>query len=205
MVEESTIKKKKYVPVAVTAKKVGEIDGEDILKLDMPTERITERINDVDVTKEDNMVELTEAQIDKRVSEMIGKLKLQETIDKIAKRNEEINSKVSGIDEKLGESVEKYESKFDEIKKNQDEFRDKQEEVCTGVDCIKKDISKVDELKGEVGKLNEIVAAEYAKCSGPKGCNEDIKIGSSFCPNCGARISEWEGHPEWMPYWKRQR
>lgn len=220
--------KKRYVPVAVTARKVGEIEGsdgkEDILKIDMPVR--DDREDNVNKEKEENdMGELNEAQVDKRVSEILGKMKLQETIDKIREKNEEIDSKVSGIsekvtgvNEKLGENSERLDdlkSRQEEIKNKQEEIRSKQEEACTGVDCLKKDLGKIDELRGDVGrikdideklgKLNETVGADYSKCSGPKGCNEDIKVGSSFCPNCGARISEWEGHPEWAPYWKRQK
>lgn len=220
--------KKRYVPVAVTAKKVGEFEGEDILKIDMPVR------DDMDDYKEnekekrrekeefDNMTELNEAQVEKKVSEMLGKLKLQETIDKIRQKNEEIDEKMGKVDERIGEVDEKLSGKFgeanerlDKLKSGQEEIRNKQEEACTGVDCIKKDLGKIDELRGDIGKikdideklgkLNETVGAEYYKCSGSKGCNEDIKVGSSFCPNCGSKISEWESHPEWVPYWKRQR
>ncbi len=212
MVTEEKVIKKRYVPVAVTAKKVGEIEGEDILKIDMPINREFDREQDddkkVDVEKENDMVELTEAQVDRRVSEMLGKLKLQETIDKIRTKNEEIENKIVGVDERL-------EKRLDDLDTKQEKLQSKQEEICEGVDCVKKDIGKIDELRNDVGKikdvdeklgkLEEIVGSEYHKCSGPRGCNEDIKVGSSFCPNCGTRIAAWEGHPAWIPYWKRQR
>lgn len=194
--------KKKYVPIAVTATKVGEVNGEDILKVDMPTNMVG---YDDNKEENDNMPELTEAQVDKRVSEMLGKLKLQDTIDHINKRNEEIDTKVKGIDEKF----EKTSEILDNLKSNQEKLQGKQEEVCNGVDCVKKDFGtidgKIERLQESTNKLNETVGAEYYKCSGPKGCNEDIKVGSSYCPNCGIRVSQWEGHPEWTPYWKRQK
>lgn len=193
--------KKRFVPIAVTATKVGEVNGEDILKVDMPTNMI----EDDNKEEDNNMAELNEAQVDKRVSELLGKLKLQETIDQINKKNEEIDTKVKGIDEKF----EKTSERLDNLKSTQEQLKSKQEEVCNGVDCIKKDFSKIgsglEKLQESTNKINENVSAEYYKCSGPKGCNEDIKVGSSFCPNCGIKVSEWEGHPEWVPYWKRQR
>lgn len=194
--------KKKYVPIAVTATKVGEVNGEDILKVDMPTNMVG---YDDNKEENDNMPELTEAQVDKRVSELLGKLKLQDTIDHINKRNEEIDTKVKGIDEKF----EKTSEILDNLKSNQEKLQGKQEEVCNGVDCVKKDFGaidgKIERLQESTNKLNETVGAEYYKCSGPKGCNEDIKVGSSYCPNCGIRVAQWEGHPEWTPYWKRQK
>lgn len=215
MVTEEKAIKKRYVPVAVTAKKVGELEGEDILKIDMPVydnEKIEKKIEKEREKEEiDNMAELSEALVEKKFSEMLGKLKLQETIDKIMEKNEEIDKRIEKIDERFSGKLVETSDKLEELNIKQGKLQDNQEEICSGVDCVKKGIGKIDELKTDVvnikentEKLNEALGAEYAKCSGPKGCNEDIKIGSSFCPNCGARISEWEGHPEWVPYWKRQ-
>lgn len=205
--------KKRYVPIAVTAKKVGEIDGEDILKIDMPIGNAGGVDDKKEKEKEeDDMGELSEAQVDKRFSELLGKMKLQETIDKIREKNDEIDEKIGKVDEKISERLSDTSERLGDLASKQEEISKKQLETCDGVDCLKKEIGKIDALKGDIGnlkdsneKLKEMLGADFYKCSGPKGCNEDIKVGSSFCSNCGAKISEWEGHPEWVPYWKRQQ
>lgn len=212
---------KKYRPIAVTARKIGEVEGEDILKLNIPKDDANslgireDNDNKDKIRGDDEMSESEiEAKVDKRIAENIGKMKLQETIDRIRDSNKGIEEKVDkiekfdvGLDSKLSEMRELYGKGIEEI----EHMRKSQEEECVGVNCIKDDIKSLGELKKtsenineEVHKLYDVLSQEYAVCEGNKGCNSDVKVGSSYCPNCGKRISKWENHPDWVPYWKRE-
>jgi hypothetical protein len=207
--------KVRYKPVPVTAMKIGEIgtgqNKQDILKLEMNRddadslrdseldgERNGERNTRTQTqnVKEDDMVD--EAQIEKIVSSMMAKSQLHETVNNI-------NDVSSRTEKSLTAMNEQFQEQFNELKSKQDELKTKQEESCTDIGCVKKDVEQI--KSNSLPKLDkihdELANHEFATCSGKKGCNANIPVGSSFCPNCGLKIKKWPNHPEWIPYWDR--
>lgn len=212
---------------------------QDILKLEVNPEDagIFDQRTDRDDDKgkgdkgDDEMSEAEiEAKANKIFDERIGKMKLQETVEgirnisgRVDERLEGVSEKIGGMDERIGERIGGVDEKIggmdlrikeymDKLGEKQDQLKEKQDESCTGIECLKKEISEIKELKESVGNLRKELteeisksAKEYATCAGKKGCNSDIPVGSSYCPNCGLKIKEWPGQPDWVPQWERNK
>lgn len=215
----------KLRPVAATATKVGEIgtgsEKKDILKLEVSDGEDIDTLNkagrtgeEITTGKEEKITvdkhgktsmtnrgdEMDESDVAKIVTEMLSKMQMNTDVGSIKtvgeqteNRLKEVDQKITGLDDRFQEWMLKGEKK--------------QEESCTGIECVKKDLADFKEQS--LPKLNQIAEEmsnqEYATCSGRKGCNSKIPVGASFCPNCGLKIKQWPGHPEWTPFWDRNK
>jgi predicted nuclease with TOPRIM domain len=142
----------------------------------------------------------------------------------------QLQEKINRINDSTIDLKKDFESETEHLReiltniiRKQNEIASKQEESCTGVECVKSNLSelndkingkydeitgKYDELKQKIGAIEEIVkksAKKTAICSGKDGCNAEIPVGASYCPNCGIEISGWKGLSNWVPYKDRKK
>lgn len=83
--------------------------------------------------------------------------------------------------------------------------------IVGGIGDAKNNIDKYGkELAEKIEHVNQKVELlekrlpEKVLCSGEKGCNAEIEVGSSVCPNCARPIEEWPDMPDWVPYSERK-
>ncbi len=209
--EVSTSNQEITKPIIATAVKIDdegkEISDEDLVKIKIP---LKEDINTINKTiknmknrkKGDKMSEID---IEKTVEEVLERQKLNETFQKT---NEEVR-KISERLSKNETNIQEILNKVNKLNNNLDNLSSNEEKLCTGIDCLKEDITKHsklnDEIKQEIAQLKENVSKNVAICSGENGCNAEIPVGSSYCPNCGKQILGWSNMPDWKPYPERSK
>lgn len=66
------------------------------------------------------------------------------------------------------------------------------DEMCTGTECIKNNIVKLQE------KLNN-------KFNCPVCGQKTLEVGDSYCRNCSEPVEAWDELDGWQPYHKRSR
>lgn len=217
----------KLRPVAATATKVGEIgtgsEKKDILKLEVSDGEDIDTLNragrtgeEITTGKEEKITgerygktnktyrgdEMDESDVTKIVTDIMNKMQMNTNVESIKVVGEQTENRLKEVDQKLTGLDNRMKEWFDKTE-------EKQEESCTGISCVKKELAEIKEQA--FPKLNQIAEElsnqehEYATCSGPKGCNSKIPVGASFCPNCGLKIRKWPGHSEWTPYWERNK
>lgn len=230
MTEDKVGGKKIFKPIIATAKKVAEAGGEDVLKLEIPYQEDAEvlikaatEIKDDKGIEKDNIVEriteskrsdnMEEKEIEKIMEKKLKEMEIEKTIKNIGVTSSNVKEKVSEMDSKLEGFRDELNEKVSSTIGTLGEIKKHQEEACSGVECIKNDINtlkkeyedKMLELTNNLAKIQEKVGKENVLCSGPGGCNSEIPVGSSFCPNCGKRIKKWSDMPNWRPYPDRVR
>ena len=116
----------------------------------------------------------------------------------LAKENEEIKKELkSEISNKFGQVDQKFSDmsgKFNEVGGRFDRLSGKLEETCTGIDCLKKDIAKMN-------KNTDLI--ECPECG-----EKVVPPLASFCPSCSAKMYSWtddDGKPVkgWKPTWEK--
>jgi hypothetical protein len=150
--------------------------------------------------------------VEKRVRETLSQMDIQKTIKDIGMSSAQTEKKVIDIEESIGGINEKLKSlieKEDIIEKNelntQEGLSGKIEETKNEVDKYgKASVEKIDHIHQEVVDLKKKMP-EKVLCTGEKGCNSEIEVGSSYCPNCGRGIDEYPEMPDWVPYSERKR
>lgn len=210
------VKKEKYKfkPIVATAKKVGTMDGNDVLEINVPIEEDSDALVGAVKRKRGNDegkgdLDMDETQVEAMLNKKLMEMDIQKTI-----------RDVSSVSLKTKEKVSAIETKLDSVDEILQKIKEQQEESCTGVGCIKGDIENIKkQTSGSTDKLSDIYKkienidnrtetinkkTETALCSGPKGCNGEIPVGSSYCPNCRKEIDSWEDMPDWVPYSKRK-
>lgn len=74
------------------------------------------------------------------------------------------------------------------------ELEKKLTETCSGIECLKTEISKIQQ------KLDS--KPEMFTCT---GCGmKTLSIGDSYCRNCGQEVEAWSEIDHWKPYKARQ-
>lgn len=213
---ESEVKKEKYKfkPIVATAKKVGTMDGNDVLEINVPIEEDSNALVEAAKSKRGNDegkgdLDMDETQVEALLNKKLMEMDIQKTIRDVSSVSLKTKEKITSLEEKL--------DLVDEVLR---EIKTQQEEACTGVGCVKDEIENIKKnTSGSTDKLSDIYKklenidnrtetinkkTETALCSGPKGCNGEIPVGSSYCPNCRKEIDSWEDMPDWVPYSKRK-
>lgn len=218
-------KKVKFKPIHAIAEKIDTVEGKDILRIEVPYE------DEINVLKQSNTesdkregdIDMDEKELESKLESKFDTLyvkkmredKIRENIDTIKNRTERLDEK---FDSKLNENLDKIVSLDEKVSNLSDNIIEynkvqekKQEEACTGVECIKSTVSnlqrdsesKFEELKKN---LEDIVKSKTKTvlCKGKEGCNANIPYGSTYCPNCGRHIDKWQSIPDWTPYDKRK-
>jgi hypothetical protein len=208
----------KFKPIIAMAKKLPQVDGNDVFEINVPIEEDSDALvgeatkrakrDNRNKNKSEGEVNMDEADIEALLNKKLLEMDVQKTV-------KDIGSVTLKTHEHIGELENR-------LKRNEDMLvviRKQQGEACEGVNCAKDEIT---ELKSEVTGTNEKLTGilkklesidnktekihekpEGALCSGRSGCGHDIEIGSSYCPNCGKEIDAWEGMNDWTPYTKR--
>ncbi len=210
------VKKEKYKfkPIIATAKKVGTMEGNDVLEINVPIEEDSNALVEATKSKRGSNegkgdLDMDETQVEALLNKKLMEMDIQKTIRDVSSVSLKTKEKVTNIEEKLND--------VDEILQG---LRKQQADACSGVDCVKDEIENIKkETSGTGDRLSDIYKklenidnrtetinkkTETALCSGPKGCNGEIPVGSSLCPNCGKEINAWEDMPNWIPYSKRK-
>jgi len=167
---------------------------------------------------------------ERKFEQWLKKNRFQESVEKTAKIAEESQGQIKDISNEITnvkEGLGTVENRIDTLKEGLNSVIGETKkpivetlgELCEGVDCIKKDVAKYQDIQSELDKKLDTRFSELRervqKLEEPTftcdNCGADgIKPLSSFCPNCGAPIHEWNdenGQPVrgWVPYWKRVR
>ncbi len=128
-----------------------------------------------------------------------NKLELEQMKKSLASENAEIRRDLkSEFGNKFNELSGKFNDitgKFEGVNGKFDGVSKKLEETCTGIDCLKEDMKK----------LNKNV--DLVEC--PECGLKVIPPLASYCPNCSAKMSAWnedDGTPVkgWKPSWQKQ-
>lgn len=139
--------------------------------------------------------------VDKGVRETLGQMDIQKTIKDIGMSSAQTEKKVMAIEESL-----------DGISETLKGLIAYEKEVEGGIGAAKNDIDKygkesaekIEHVHQKVESLEKRLP-ERVLCSGEKGCNAEIEVGSSVCPNCARPIDEWPDMPDWVPYPERKK
>jgi len=129
---------------------------------------------------------------------------VDDRLSNVSKRiNENIENKIQNV---LGKIDEQEQNILEKMNDREQTLMEKQTESCTGVECIKGSLKIITEKNEQLGNMIEVLdkRTKTATCSGETGCNEQIPIGSSYCPGCGKSIKKWKGIPEWIPHNERK-
>jgi hypothetical protein len=227
----ATTKVYKFKPIIATAKKLPQIDGQDVLEINVPIEEDSDALigEATKRAKRDNRnknrsegeldMNTDEAAIEALLNKKLMDMDVQKTIKDVGVVSLKILENLTAQEEKL----KRHDDMLIAIRKQQGE-------ACTGVNCTKDEIVELrSDISGTNEKLNEKISdvlkkiesidvrtgkidnktekihekPEGALCSGRTGCGHDIEIGSSYCPNCGKEIESWDGMNDWTPYAKR--
>jgi wobble nucleotide-excising tRNase len=216
----------KFKPIVAMAKKLPQIDGNDVFEINVPIEEDSDALvgeatkrakrdnrnkNNIDKEGELDMDEAAiEAAIDARVNKKLMEMDVQKTIKDVGTVTLKTLENMNTLEEKL---------------KRHDDYlvaiRKQQTDACNGVDCVKDEVENIKtSISGTNEKLSDIAKKiesidsktdkihekpEGAICSGRTGCGHEIDIGSSYCPNCGKEIESWEGMEDWVSYNKRRK
>lgn len=214
----------KFKPIIAMAKKLPQVDGNDVFEINVPIEEDSDALvgEATKRSKRDNRNKFMEegeldmdeaaieAAIDARVNKKLMEMDVQKTIKDVGTVTLKTLENVGALENRL----KAHDEMFTAIGKQQTE-------ACNGVDCVKDEIKNIKaSVSGTDEKLSSIVKKiesidnktdkiyekpEEALCSGRNGCGHEITIGSSYCPNCGKEIDSWDGMEDWTPYTKRRK
>jgi hypothetical protein len=205
----------KFKPIVAMARKMPQIDGNDVFEINVPIEEDSDALvgEATKRAKRDNRNKEGEFDMDEATVEtMLNKKLLDMDVQKTVKD-------VGAVTLKTLEEMGKLEGKLKAHETMLEAIRKQQGDACNGVDCVK---DEIENLKKETSDTNKKITGlmqkienidtktekihdkpEGALCSGRTGCGHDIDVGSSYCPNCGKEIDSWEGMDDWTPYAKR--
>lgn len=152
--------------------------------------------------------ELKEFQDEEEISKKIresrdiaiqNKLEIENLASKLDKNAAEVHKDINSKFENLDSKFERFDSKFESLDSKFDlkfdskfgEIGAKLKETCEGIDCLKKDIKK----------------QELVEC--PECGKNSVPYKSSYCPDCGVKISSWTEEDGitplkfWKPTWAK--
>lgn len=213
---------KRFHPLVVKGTEIddkGVTKGDErLMKIEIPLEEDVNTINDA-VNKNKSISRTTskrniegepdmdEKEVQNIIRKTLESSKTDDSINKMAKTSDDLVKNTNDIKTKMSDFSDRMNALNDLVNSNMLKtnnfmkgLNDKQSESCVGVDCLKDNISSmndgIEDLKS---------SSKMATCSGENGCNAQIPIGSSFCPNCGKKIMKWTGRPDWKNYTDRSK
>ena len=151
--------------------------------------------------------------IDKNNEESIAKDKVKEVKEVKKESITATKAKKGGkiMEEETPNQVYTRREKEKEDNERQNEIHSFVEKACSGVDCLKNDMSNMSKDIGDTNKRLDYIAKkiEEDKSYPCEKCGESrVKAFSSYCPNCNSPIYEWtdsNGKPisGWIHFSKR--
>ena len=164
---------------------------------------------DVESTTKD---EVKEVKIESTTDIKAKKVKIEQTANNKAK--ETITKPIKEEKIMVEETADEVYARRDKEKehdKRQNEIHSFVEKACSGVDCLKNDMSNMSKDIGDTNKRLDYIAKkiEEDKSYLCENCGENnVKAFSSYCPNCSSPIHVWNDDDKkpiktWKPYWKR--
>lgn len=145
-----------------------------------------------------------EQKVDSLVSKRLSQMDIQKTIKDIGMSSAQTEKKVMAIEESLGSINETLKGLIAHEKEVEDGIVGGIGDAKNDIDKYgKESVEKIDRVNQRVESLEKRIP-EKVLCSGDKGCNAEIEVGSSVCPNCARPIEEWPDMPDWVPYSERK-
>ena len=176
----------------------------NILELDNKTVKETKESKDnIERGKKMEDSEI-EAKVDNLVQKRLSEIDIQKTIKDIGLSSVQTERKVKNIEVQLSNLSALLEGLVSEQKGIKEGLEGELSETKNDVTKYGKQMEeKIEHVHQKVGDIEKKIP-DKVLCSGEKGCNSEIEVGSSFCPNCGRGIDKWEDMPDWVPYSERK-
>lgn len=150
-----------------------------------------------------------EQKVDSLVNKKLSQMDIQKTIKDIGISSAQTEKKVMAIEDSLegiNETLKGLMVHEKDIEKNiQDGLIGRIGEAKNDIDKYgRESVEKIDHVHQKIESLEKKLP-ENVICSGEKGCNAEIPVGSSNCPNCARPIDKWPDMPDWVPYSERKK
>ena len=145
-----------------------------------------------------------EQKVDSLVNKKLSQMDIQKTIKDIGMSSAQTEKKVMAIEESLDGIAETLKGLIAHEKEVEDGIVGGIGDAKNNIDKYgKESVEKIEHVNQKVESLEKRLP-EKVLCSGEKGCNAEIEVGSSVCPNCARPIEEWPDMPDWVPYSERK-
>ena len=214
---------RRFTPIVAKGTEIDEkgvtIGDEKLIKIEIPLEEDVDTVNDtinmnrlknrnrtINKINDEGEQDMDEKDVISIMKKVLGESKKDESIENIArtsdnlvKSNNDIKTKMSDFSDKMNALGDLVSSNMLKTNNYMEDLNKSQGESCVGVDCLKNNISEMNDTVDDIRNKTKT-----ALCAGENGCNAQIPIGSSFCPNCGKKIMKWTGKPEWRNYKDRK-
>ena len=214
---------RRFTPIVAKATELDEkgvtTGDEKLIKIEIPLEEDVNKVNDIvntnklksrnrTINKVNNEGEqdMDENDVVNIMKKVLGESKKDESIesivrtsDNLVESNNDIKTKMSDFSDKMNALGDLVSSNMLKTNNYMEALNKSQGESCVGVDCLKNNIAEMNDTVDDIRNKTKT-----ALCAGENGCNAQIPIGSSFCPNCGKKIMKWTGKPEWRNYKDRK-